>query len=165
MPIPGPGDPSQSIDLYIKPDKFRDAFLSNRLDASTAAVLAASQRPATPVAFAEPSKTPAWKTIPSWALVATEDHAIGADNERFMAKRAGSHTIDVDAPHAAYLTNPGAVTDLILQAAGSTSANAKPSLAKTGSSEQAAFLAGASGLAVASGAATFMLARKARAGT
>ncbi|GGK24520.1 hypothetical protein GCM10011583_65650 [Streptomyces camponoticapitis] len=164
VPIPGPANPSEDVDLYIKPDKFREVFLSNRLDANTAAVLAAAQRPATPFAFSEPSKAPAWKTIPSWALVATQDFAIGTANERFMAKRAGSHTIEVDAPHAAYLTNPGAVTDLILRAAGSASENGRPSLAKTGSSERTAVMAGLSGAAVAGGAGMVVLGRRARAG-
>lgn len=163
VPIPGPGDPSENIDVYLKPEKFREVFLSNRLDANTAAVLAASQRPATSSAFAEPSKTPAWKTIPSWALVATEDYTIGAENERFMAKRAKSQTIEVDAPHAAYLTNPGAVTELILRAAEPEPGKKTPSLAKTGPSEQSAVLAGVSVLAVLSGAAMFMFSRRARA--
>ncbi|MDX6312453.1 MAG: hypothetical protein QOF44_1917 [Streptomyces sp.] len=112
VPLTGGG-----ADLYIKPDKFRDVFLSNRLSAARAAVLAATQRPAAAAGFAEVSGTPAWKTIPSWYLVARQDHAIPPAAERSMAKRAKAHTVEVNAPHAVYLTDPGAVTRLILDAA------------------------------------------------
>ncbi|MFE2429377.1 alpha/beta fold hydrolase [Streptomyces sp. NPDC059373] len=112
VPLTGGG-----ADLYIKPDKFRDVFLSNRLSAARAAVLAATQRPAAAAGLAEVSGTPAWKTIPSWYLVARQDHAIAPAAERSMAKRAKAHTVEVNAPHAVYLTDPGAVTRLILDAA------------------------------------------------
>jgi pimeloyl-ACP methyl ester carboxylesterase len=112
VPLTGGG-----ADLYIKPDKFRDVFLSNRLSAARAAVLAATQRPAAAAGFAEVSGTPAWKTIPSWYLVARQDRAIPPAAERSMAKRAKAHTVEVNAPHAVYLTDPGAVTRLILDAA------------------------------------------------
>ncbi|MFZ4275804.1 alpha/beta fold hydrolase [Streptomyces arboris] len=148
----GPTD----VDLYIKPDKFSDVFLSNRLDKSRARVLAASQRPVTPVAGGEPSKAAAWKTIPSWYLVATDDRTIGTENLRYMAKRAGSTTVEVDAPHAVMETAPGAVTDLILQAAH----DSRPSLAKTGTTTRTVALGSASALAVAGGAALMLRARR-----
>ncbi|MFC5959867.1 alpha/beta fold hydrolase [Streptomyces pratens] len=125
--VPIPKDQG-AVDLYVKPDKFRDVFLSNRLSTAEAAVAAASQRPATPATSNEKSGAPAWKTIPSWSLVSTADRAIGSANLRFMAERARARTVEVDAPHAVYLTAPNAVTDLILDAAGA------PSLAHTGSS-------------------------------
>ncbi|MFC8830400.1 alpha/beta fold hydrolase [Streptomyces sp. NPDC057137] len=106
-------DGATGTDLYIKPNKFSDVFLSDRLSSTDAAELAATQRPITAEALGEPSGTPAWKTIPSWYLVAKEDHAIPPAAERFMASRAHAHTVEVDAPHAAQLTNPGAVTHLI----------------------------------------------------
>jgi pimeloyl-ACP methyl ester carboxylesterase len=114
VPLTGAGG---GADLYIKPDKFRDVFLSNRLSAARAAVLAATQRPPKAAVFAEASGTPAWKTIPSWYLVARQDHAIAPAAERSMAKRAKAHTVEVNAPHAVYLTDPGAVTRIILDAA------------------------------------------------
>ncbi|MDO0924989.1 alpha/beta hydrolase [Streptomyces sp. TG1A-8] len=110
-------DGSTGTDLYIKPDKYRDVFLSDRLSGRTAAELAATQRPVTAQALGEPSGTPAWKTIPSWYLVARNDHAIPATAERFMAARAHARTTEVDAPHAAQLTDPQAVTHLIEEAA------------------------------------------------
>ena len=51
----------------------------------------AEQRPFSVAAFTEPSGDPAWKTIPSWYLVATNDHAIPPKTQRFMARRAGAH--------------------------------------------------------------------------
>jgi hypothetical protein len=127
-------------------------------------VLAAGQRPITPAAFAETSKTAAWKTIPSWALIPTQDRAIGAANERFMAKRAGSHTVEVNDPHGVYLTNPGAVTDIILRAArAQSSSSTQPSLARTGLPEHTVVLGSAAGLTLAAGATVVAFSRRSRA--
>ncbi|MFD3825662.1 alpha/beta fold hydrolase [Streptomyces sp. NPDC058625] len=149
----GPDD----VDLYIKPDTFSDVFLSDRLDAARANALAASQRPANAATSGQPSKGAAWKTIPSWSLVATDDRTIGTENLRFMAERAGSTTVEVDAPHAVLETNPGDVTDLVLRAAHGS----RPSLAATGAGEQAAALGGAAVLAVAGGTALVVRSRRA----
>ncbi|MER5996416.1 alpha/beta fold hydrolase [Streptomyces viridosporus] len=158
--VPIPKDQG-AVDLYVKPDKFRDVFLSNRLSPAEAAVAAASQRPATPATSTDKSGAPAWKTIPSWFLVGTDDRAIGTANLRFMADRARARTVEVDAPHAAYLTAPDAVTDLILDAAGTPSPAHTPSLAHTGSSTTAA-LSGAAAATVALGTALLWSARKRR---
>jgi pimeloyl-ACP methyl ester carboxylesterase len=119
-PVPFTDNGSTNVDLYIKPDKFRDVFLSNRVSARAAAVLAATQRPVTPQALGEPAGTPAWKTIPSWYVVAASDHLIPPAAERFMANRAHAHTIEVNAPHDVPLTNPGTVSHVIEQAAEAT---------------------------------------------
>ncbi|MFE9728588.1 lipase family alpha/beta hydrolase [Streptomyces sp. NPDC005794] len=119
-PVPFDDNGTTNVDLYIKSDKFRDVFLSNRVSAREASVLAATQRPITPQALGEPTGTPAWKTIPSWYLVAIGDHLIPPAAERFMANRAQAHTSEVDAPHAVLLTNPTAVSHVIEQAARST---------------------------------------------
>jgi pimeloyl-ACP methyl ester carboxylesterase len=119
-PVPFAQNGTTNVDLYIKPDKFRDVFLSNRRSAQEAAVLAATQRPATPQALGEPAGTPAWKTIPSWYLVAGDDQLIPPAAERFMAQRAHSHTSEVNAPHDVLLTNPGTVTHVIEDAAHTT---------------------------------------------
>ncbi|MFB7288422.1 alpha/beta fold hydrolase [Actinacidiphila glaucinigra] len=114
-------DGGTGVDLYIKPDKFRDVFLSNRVSRSKAAALAATQRPITAQAVGEPSaEAPAWKTIPSWYLVARADRTIPPAAERFMAARAHARTIEVDGPHAVHVTDPGAVTRLIEKAAATT---------------------------------------------
>lgn len=110
-------DASTGIDLYLKADHYRDLFLDKSVGHADVAALAAEQRPITAQALNEPSGEPAWKTIPSWYLVADQDHAIPPAAERFMAKRAHAHTVEVDAPHVAALTDPGAVTHLVEQAA------------------------------------------------
>nr|WP_106435781.1 alpha/beta hydrolase [Streptomyces davaonensis] len=117
QPVPYDG----GIDLYLRPDKFRDVFLSNRLSRQRAAVLAATQRPAGAVALGEPAQEAAWKTVPSYALVAGADHTIPPAAERFMAQRAGAHTVEADAPHAVHLTHPDTVVRLIRRAAKETS--------------------------------------------
>jgi pimeloyl-ACP methyl ester carboxylesterase len=110
---------TSGTDLYIKPDKFRQVFLSDFLPQKQALVMAASQRPLAASVLDEPSGTPAWKTIPSWVLVAKQDHTIPPAAERFMAARAHAHTVEVNAPHLAYTTDPGGVTRLIDTAVGS----------------------------------------------
>jgi pimeloyl-ACP methyl ester carboxylesterase len=83
-------------------------------------VAAIEQRPLDAGALGEPSGPPAWKTIPSWYLVAGDDHAIPPATERFMAKRAGSTTVEVKSSHVAMISHPADVTDLILEAVHST---------------------------------------------
>ena len=60
---------------------------------------------------------PAWKSKPSWYLIATDDRMIPPDAQRAMAKRAGSKTVEVRGSHAVYVSQPQAVADLIAQAA------------------------------------------------
>ncbi|MFC4034963.1 alpha/beta fold hydrolase [Streptomyces polygonati] len=105
------------VDLYAKADQYRDLFLSGRLDDKAAAELAATQSPIDSQALGEPSGAPAWKTIPSWYLVSKDDHLIPPAAERFMAARAHAHTVEANTPHAAQVTDPKIVTDLIEQAA------------------------------------------------
>ncbi|MGW3681028.1 alpha/beta fold hydrolase [Streptomyces prasinus] len=162
--VPLGGGPTD-VDLYIKPEKFGDVFLSNRLDAARTNALAASQRPAHVATSAQPSKGAAWRTIPSWSLVTTDDRTIGTENLRFMAKRAGSTTVEVDAPHAVLETDPDQVTDLILRAAHGARpalarAGASVRLAETGTGERAAILGGTAVLAVAGGTALVVRSRR-----
>ncbi|WP_189934155.1 alpha/beta fold hydrolase [Streptomyces sulfonofaciens] len=110
-------DGTGGVDLYAKADKYRDLFLSGRLDDKTAAELAATQNPIALQALGDPSGVPAWLTIPSWYLVSKDDHLIPPAAESFMAARAHSHTVEADTPHAAQVTDPGIVTNLIEQAA------------------------------------------------
>ncbi|MET8449038.1 alpha/beta hydrolase [Streptomyces sp. NPDC005209] len=119
VPFPQ-ADGTSGVDFYLKPDKFRDVFLSGRGTSADAAALAATQRPIAAQAFGEPTGAPAWRTIPSWYLVAKNDHAIAPAAERFMAHRAHAHTVETDAPHDAQLTDPRAVSHLIERAARST---------------------------------------------
>jgi pimeloyl-ACP methyl ester carboxylesterase len=106
-PYPG------GADVYITPSAFHSVFCAD-LSAKTAAVMAANQRPIEAAALGEPSGVPAWKTIPSWYLVASNDQAIPPATERFMAKRAGATTVEIASSHVAMISHPGVVTDLIL---------------------------------------------------
>lgn len=112
-PVPFNDGTLSGTDLYIQPGQYRNVFLSDFLPQKQALVMAASQRPLAAATFDEPSGTPAWQTIPSWYMVAKQDRTIPPDAERFMAARAHAHTVEVNAPHLAYTTNPGAVTRLI----------------------------------------------------
>jgi pimeloyl-ACP methyl ester carboxylesterase len=113
-PFPGaaPGD----ADAYIDPAFFRQLFAQD-LPAAQAARMAASQRPAAFATLAQPAGAPGWKTIPSWYLVARDDHTIPPTAERAMAVRARAHTIEINSSHAAMVSHPRAVSDLILNAA------------------------------------------------
>lgn len=113
-------DLGQGVDVTIKADQFRDVFTSNEVSAASAQVLAASQRPLSLASLNEKATEAAWTTIPSWALVATRDHAIAPDLERFEARRAKSHTVEVTSSHDAMATHPDAVTALILKATATT---------------------------------------------
>jgi pimeloyl-ACP methyl ester carboxylesterase len=104
-------------DGYINPTVFHEVFCAD-VPANTAAAMGASQRPAELATLSEPSGIPAWKTIPSWYLVANQDHAIPPAAERFMAHRIGAHTVKIDSSHVAMISHPKTVTDLILSAAG-----------------------------------------------
>ncbi|MEY9968814.1 pimeloyl-ACP methyl ester carboxylesterase [Streptacidiphilus sp. MAP12-16] len=107
-------------DGYIDPAKFHAVFAAD-LPVATADLMAAEQRPVDLSAFQTPSGVPAWKTIPSWYLVAGADQAIPAATEEFMAKRADSHTVVVaGASHAVMISHPDRAEDLIIQAAEAT---------------------------------------------
>jgi pimeloyl-ACP methyl ester carboxylesterase len=108
-PYPG------GVDTYITPSAFHSVFCAD-LPATTAAVMAAGQRPIDAAALGEPSGEPAWKTIPSWYLVASNDHAIPPATERFMAERAGATTVEIASSHVAMISHPDVVTHLILEA-------------------------------------------------
>jgi len=110
------GQGSQTAtELAINPAKFRAAFAAD-LPAAQAALMAATQRPAAESAFSEPSGPPAWKNVPCWTVVATGDKAAGADVIRSMAKRAGAEITEVEGSHVIMISQPDAVTDVILKA-------------------------------------------------
>ncbi len=104
-------------DQYIKPSAFRNVFAQD-VPAGQAAVMAATQRPLTVAALTEKlNVAPAWASHPSFYLVAEHDHAIPPVTERFMAARMRARTVSVDSSHAVMVTQPKAVTALILRAA------------------------------------------------
>jgi pimeloyl-ACP methyl ester carboxylesterase len=114
--VPFPGAPSGVADAYVKQSVFPGCF-ANGLPAREAAELAATQRPLATNALTDPSGPPAWATIPSWAVVGTADHVIPPADQLSMAHRAGAHVTEIDAPHLSMIADPGAVTDVIEQAA------------------------------------------------
>jgi pimeloyl-ACP methyl ester carboxylesterase len=107
------GEPA--VELAIDPEKIHAAFCAD-LPAEEAAVMAANQRPVAQLAFSEPTTAAAWKTLPSWAVVATGDKAAGADLTRSMAERAGAKITEIDGSHVIMVSQPQAVTDVILEA-------------------------------------------------
>jgi pimeloyl-ACP methyl ester carboxylesterase len=107
------GEPA--VEFAINPARFHDAFAAD-LPAVEAGVLAATQRPVAELAFSEPTGAPAWKNLPSWAVVATADKAAGTDVIRSMAKRAGATITEVEGSHVVMISQPQAVTDVILDA-------------------------------------------------
>ena len=99
----------QATDTFVNAALFHDAVCAEA-PADVADTLARTQRPASLAAFATAvTGTPAWKTLPSWAVVATADHAIHPNAERDMAKRAGSEITEIDASHAVLATHPADV--------------------------------------------------------
>jgi hypothetical protein len=103
------------VEFAIEPGKLKDAFAAD-LPAEQAALIAATQRPVAELAFSEPSGPPAWKHLPSWAVVATGDKAAGADVIRSQAQRAGATITEVEGSHVIMISQPTAVTDVILTA-------------------------------------------------
>jgi pimeloyl-ACP methyl ester carboxylesterase len=116
-PVPYTLPSGSGANVYLKRDVFHDMFAQD-VPVATAAVMAATQRPIDGAAFGENfAGTPAWKTVPSWALIARADNMIAPAGERFMAERAHAHVVEVDASHAVAVSQPDAVANLILDAA------------------------------------------------
>ena len=110
-----PGGATGDVDLYIKPNLVPGCFATG-LPASQAEVIAATQRPLAANAFTEPSGPPAWKTIPSWAVIGKADKVIPPAELTFMSHRAGAQITDVNAGHLSLISKPSVVTRVILEA-------------------------------------------------
>ena len=106
--------------LYIKPENFHADFAAD-LPVKETNLLAQSQLMPAVAAFSAPAGVPAWKTKPSWAVVATQDRAIHPVLERFMAKRAHSTVTELKGNHAIYASQPEKIATLIEKAAQSLS--------------------------------------------
>jgi pimeloyl-ACP methyl ester carboxylesterase len=104
-----------AVEFAVDPEKFHDAFAAD-LPEKQSAVMAATQRPVSELAFSEPNGDPAWKKLPSWAVVASGDKAAGADVVRSMAKRAGAKITEAEGSHVIMVSQPQAVTDVIVTA-------------------------------------------------
>ena len=113
--LPSGPDGEAGTEFAVDPAKFRAVFAAD-LPAERAAVLAVTQRPIAAAAFADPCGQPAWRTLPSWAVVATGDKAAGADLVRSMAERAGADSVEVEGSHLIMISQPQAVADVIVKA-------------------------------------------------
>jgi pimeloyl-ACP methyl ester carboxylesterase len=120
VPRQYPTDGGTATEFFIDPPKAREAFASDVSD-QEAAMIAAIQRPISENAFGEPSGPPAWKRLPSWAVVATGDKAAGTDVVRAHAERAGAQTTEVDGSHVIMVSQPDAVVAVIEAAIASVS--------------------------------------------
>jgi pimeloyl-ACP methyl ester carboxylesterase len=109
------GDGGSATEFSIDPAKARDAFAGDLSD-QQAALIAATQRPVSELAFSEPSGPPAWKDRPSWAVVAKGDRAAGTDVTRSMAERAGAKITEIEGSHVIMVSQPEAVTNVIREA-------------------------------------------------
>ncbi|MFD3656753.1 alpha/beta fold hydrolase [Streptomyces sp. NPDC058620] len=117
-PVAG-GEPA--VEVSIKPEAFPAIFAAD-VPADVTKVLAAAQRPLAAAAFAETASAAAWRTKPSWALVAGADQAINPEVERFGADRAGATIVELKgASHAVAVSRPKEVAGLILDAVRATS--------------------------------------------
>jgi pimeloyl-ACP methyl ester carboxylesterase len=104
-----------AVEFAIDPAKFHDVFAADLPEKQTA-VMAATQRPIAELAFSEPNGEPAWKKLPTWAVVASGDKAAGADVVRSMAERAGAKITEVEGSHVIMVSQPQVVADVILRA-------------------------------------------------
>jgi pimeloyl-ACP methyl ester carboxylesterase len=114
-PVP-PILPPQDGFLFLEKAKFRASFAAD-VDAETAEFMADSQVPWGVEALGGTISEPAWKTKPSWYLVATEDRMIPPAAQRLMSKRAGAMVTEVAGSHAIYVSQASAVAALIAKAA------------------------------------------------
>jgi pimeloyl-ACP methyl ester carboxylesterase len=116
MPIGEAIVPAAAGFLYLDPAKFHPV-MAHDLPDNQAAVLAAVQRPLFGASFVTPINVAAWKTIPSWFLISTEDRAIDPDQQRYGAKRMGAQVMEINASHLSMLSKPKEVSEIIEAAA------------------------------------------------
>ncbi|HEX3422664.1 MAG TPA: alpha/beta hydrolase [Sphingomicrobium sp.] len=117
-PVP-PILPPQDGFLRLDTSKFAASFAAD-VDPATAQFMAASQVPWGVSALAGKISAPAWKSKPSYYLVASDDHMIPPPAQRAMAKRAGATVVETHGSHAVYVSKPAEVAKLIEEAAAAT---------------------------------------------
>src|ERR1700691_5857052 len=114
--------PDGNGNWWIEQEHFAADFAAD-LPKEKAQVMAISQLRSSTDAFTHKVRSPAWKTKPTWYMVATEDRSINPDQERMMAKRAHAKTVEVNASHVAYMSYPKETAKLIEEAATSAHVN------------------------------------------
>ncbi len=111
-----PGAPEGDAEAFLKPDTVHQYFAQD-LSETDRWLIVASQRPITLSANTTPSGAAAWKSLPSWAVVGTEDLVIPPDTQRRMAERAGATVCEVAGSHVSMVSQPAVTVDAILAAA------------------------------------------------
>jgi pimeloyl-ACP methyl ester carboxylesterase len=119
--------PDSNGDWWIEREHFAADFAAD-IPPEKAAFMAISQVPISTDAFTHQVKSPAWKTKPTWYMVATADRSINPDQERMMAKRAKAKTVEVNSSHVAYMSHPKETAELIEEAAASAPAHKSESM-------------------------------------
>jgi pimeloyl-ACP methyl ester carboxylesterase len=110
--VPIPGAPANVVDTYLLPNVVAESFAQD-LSPEDQGLIAATQRPASFAAIAEPSGPPAWKDIPAFALIGTQDRIIPPSDLRRMAEHAGAEIREIDASHVSMVSHPDVVTEFI----------------------------------------------------
>jgi pimeloyl-ACP methyl ester carboxylesterase len=110
--------PDSSGNWWIEQAHFAADFAAD-IPSAVSHFMAISQVPISTEAFTHKVTNPAWKTKPTWYMVATEDRSINPEQERMMAKRAHATTVEVKASHVAYMSHPKEAAKLIEEAASS----------------------------------------------
>ena len=111
-----PGAPEGDAEAFLKPETVHNYFAQDLPEADRW-LIAEGQRPITLSANTTPSVTAAWKTLPSWAVVGTEDKVIPPETKRAQAERAGAKVTEVAGSHVSLVSHPQVVIDTILDAA------------------------------------------------
>ena len=102
--------------LYIDRALFHDVFAKD-VNLAESRVMAATQKPINGSAFGASVETPAWKSVPSYYMVAQQHQAINPELERFYAKRMGAKTTEIKSSHVPFISRPNAVAKFIEEAA------------------------------------------------
>jgi len=116
-----PGAPEGDIEAFLKPATVHESFAQDLPEADRW-LIAASQRPIALGANIAPTETAAWASIPSWAVIGTEDRVIPPATQRSMAERAGATITEVDASHVSMVSHPDVTVAAILAAAATVDA-------------------------------------------
>ncbi|HEY6582091.1 MAG TPA: alpha/beta hydrolase [Rubrobacter sp.] len=114
-----------AAEFTIDPEKFHEVFAAD-LSVEQTALMAATQRPLSESAFSEPTGVPAWKNLPSWAVVSTVDKVVGTDAVRSMAERAEATITEVEGSHVIMMSQPQVVAEAILTALAAVSQDMHP---------------------------------------
>jgi pimeloyl-ACP methyl ester carboxylesterase len=111
-----PNAPEGDAEAFLKPATVHDSFAQDLPEADRWLIVA-GQRPITLGANTTPSVTAAWKSLPSWAVIGTEDKVIPPATQRAQAERAGAKTTEVAGSHVSMVSHPQVAIDTILAAA------------------------------------------------